>query len=177
MIAFCLRCLLLVQLLPLIVFCWGCATSYGKLISDGKGSQQGLQQVYQASTYAVLLPGLVSGSKLPGHRSESIQSVCVCVCVCVSHTQPCGRAISCVCACASVLPWPNAHQLLQGIDSNMPCLPFRSANSSKAAVPSTVTTRLSLPLVSFQKPLLQVLVCIPGVQLHIVVCLTPGFRV
>ncbi len=103
MIAFCLRCLLLVQLLPLIVFCWGCATSYGKLISDGKASQQGLQQVYQASTYAVLLPGLVSGSKLPGHRSESIQCVCVCVCVCVCEPyttmQPGNLMRVCVCVC------------------------------------------------------------------------------
>jgi len=58
----------------------------------------------------------------------------------------------------------------------MTCVPLRSANSSEAAVPSPVTTRLPLPLVSFQKPLLQVLVCIFGVGLHIVVCLSLGFR-
>ena len=55
-------------------------------------------------------------------------------------------------------------------------LPFRSAKMSEAAVPSTVTTRLPLPLVSFQKPLLQVLVCIFGGRLHIVDCLSLGFR-
>ena len=41
----------------------------------------------------------------------------------------------------------------------------RSAKLSEAAVPSTVTTRLPLPLVSFQKPLLQVLACIFEVRL------------
>jgi len=39
-------------------------------------------------------------------------------------------------------------------------VPFRFANLSEAVVPSTVTTRLPLPLVRFQKPLLQVLICI-----------------
>ncbi len=89
----------------------------------------------------------------------------------MSHIQLRRQARACVCVRVCVrLSW------LQGIGSTMTCVPLRSANSSEAAVPSPVTTRLPLPLVSFQKPLLQVLVCIFGVGLHIVVCLSLGFR-
>ena len=136
---------------------WAVRQGYGKLMSLGKASQQ----VHQASTYAVLLQGLVSNSIKINNclATEVIQHS-----VCEPHTTM--QASVRVCVCTHVCPslaasTQAATRHWQQHDS---CI-SRSAKLSEAAVPSTVTTRLPLPLVSFQKPLLQVLACIFEVRL------------
>ena len=121
-------------------------------MSLGKASQQ----VHQASIYAVVLQGLVSNSKqLPDHRSI-LHSVCE------PHTTMQASVHVCAHVCPSLAASTQAAtRHWQQHDS---CI-SRSAKLSEAAVPSTVTTRLPLPLVSFQKPLLQVLACIFEVRL------------